>query len=320
MFLTYNPDSFLSGDAAFVTAVPVEESRTMFHAELAFENHHEGFIGIPHGGLPMGLCLDAWRRVGFPSYPIQVHFKFGGSGISIGEAAMFSVEYDPTNGVPQVCARITKPGDKTPYLSAQIRPASGSQEPFRIPTLPIEEFRLLPYYENCFVCGHHRTVVGLQRRFRLHEASGLPIVTTPWGESSEDSDRVESFLIGGDELHPAVLISIFDENTAWGGFMSVRAAGLSVRLDFILRRPVKKHEKLLFVGRPAGFRGNPKAPRFFKAEGTILATADSRAPEVVAYGHGEWIILEHYTEQIKKNLLPDGDWSWIFRGKENGSL
>jgi len=317
MFLESNPLSFLSGEDPFLPVEPVECSGDRFDAGLVFENHHEGFIGIPHGGLGMGLCLDAWRRIGRPSYPVRVRFKFGGSGISIGDPAIFTVEKDVNDGSPRVIARITKGGDRTPYLRAEISPSAVKGDSVPVMEVPADRFRDLPFYRNCFVCGHHRTVAGLQRRFRFHESATEKLVTTGWGLHSDDFDRAQRFLIAQEELHPAVLISIFDENTAWGGFMETGSAGLSVRLDFTLLRPVGRCESLLFVGKPAGVRGNPRAPRFFLAEGTILAMNDPGNPETVAFGRGEWIIMDHYTAQIKKNLLPEGDWDWIFR---NGSL
>jgi len=292
--------------------VPLDATELSVDEELTFEPHHEGFIGIPHGGLAMGLCLDAWHRIGQPSYPVDINFRFGGPGISIGDRAVFTVEQSPENDKPRVSARIGKEGDKTPYLRAEIRPANLSDRFHSLPTPPPEQFRGLPYYRNCFVCGHHRSITGLQRRFRLHDSNGSTVITTPWGYDSADFDRGKNFLIGKEELHPAVLISIFDENTAWGGFMITRAAGLSVRVDFTLLRPVGKEEKLLFVGEPAGIRGNPRNPRFFLAQGTILSMTDPGNPEPVAYGRGEWLIVDQYTQQIKRNLLPDDDWSWIF--------
>ena len=101
--------------------------------------------------------------------------------------------------------------------------------------------------------------------------------------------------------------------------MITGSAGLSVRMELTVLRPVKKHEHLMFLGRPAGIRGNPKSPRFFKAEGAVLGMADPLSPELVAYGAGEWVILGQYTEQIKKNLLPDGDWDWIFTAARGDS-
>lgn len=317
MFLKENPRSFLTGDDPFLPTALLEASETRVDRQLVFELQHEGFMGIPHGGLGMGLCLDAWRRTGMPAYPVRVHFKFGGTGIGIGDEAIFSVENKADGQDSRVLARITKNGDKSPYLRAEIGRAEHTDIPESVGTLPPEAFRPLPYYRNCFVCGHHRSIVGLQRRFRVHVNDDAPVVTTSWGQISEDRDRAESFLIGADELHPAALISIFDENTAWSGFMQTRSAGLSVRLDFTLLRPVRKNEPLIFVGRPTGIRGNPRAPRFFLAEGSILSLSDAARPEPVAFGKGEWIILDLYTEQIKKNLLPSGDWEWIFsKGEE----
>jgi len=318
MLIEHNAYSFLTGDDPFLDLRQVESSGSRYEAELSFEPHHEGFIGIPHGGLPMGLCLDMWRRSQLSTYPVDIRFKFGGTGIAIGDSATLTVEGDSEDHEPGITARITKAEDKTPYLSAHITPSRAGSLSKTTTRPPSIDFRCLPYYRNCFVCGHHRTVVGLERRFRLHEENGSHVVTTLWGQDAGDVDRAEAFLIAKDELHPAILISIFDENTAWGGFMDTRSAGLSVRLDFTLLRPVAKTEKLVFVGRPAGIRGNPRAPRFFKAEGEILSLADPQNPEPVAYGRGEWIILTAYTEQIKSNLLPEGDWSWIFSSGEVG--
>ncbi|MGB6066053.1 MAG: hypothetical protein WBG50_14730 [Desulfomonilaceae bacterium] len=315
MFIKPNDHSFLTGTDPFFKMVPLDETKARVDEELVFEPHHEGFIGIPHGGLPMGLCLDAWRRTREPSYPAEVNFKFGGSGIKIGEKAVFTVEQNPEDGKSCFSAHITKNGDKTPYLRAEIRSAATSDNHDGIPAPPTEHFRGLPYYRNCFVCGHHRTITGLQRRFRLHESDGATVITTPWGYDATDGDRSENFLIGEEELHPAVLISIFDENTAWGGFMMTRAAGLSVRVEFTLLRPVSRREKLLFVSEPTGTRGNPRKPRFFLAKGTILSMTDPGRPEPVAYGRGEWLIADQYTQQIKRNLLPEDDWSWIFPDK-----
>lgn len=315
MFIEYNPHSFLTGDASFLPVAPIETSTNRFDGELIFQSHHEGFIGIPHGGLPMGLCLDAWRRVGIPSYPVDVRYRFGGSGISIGDKATFTVELGTDDREPGVAAYITKNGDKKPYLRADISPSSGLADSTVFPGAPLTDHRPLPYYRNCFVCGHHRSVTGLEREFRFHPGEdGHMAVTTGWGFASEDVDRAAAFLIGPEELHPAVLISIFDENTAWGGFMRTGTAGLSVRLELTLLRPVMRREKLLFVGRPAGIRGNPRSPRFFMADGAIFCMDDPGRPEPVAYGKGEWIIMASYTEQIKQNLLPEDDWSWIFSG------
>jgi hypothetical protein len=304
-----NPYSFLTGADPFFNSTILEVTPDGWAEELTFEIRHEGFIGIPHGGLSMGLCLDAWRRIDAFSYPIDVRYKFGGSGITIGDSAVFAVEGSKDR--QPVVASITKTGDKTPYVKATITPAQ-SLDSASFPEPPSNEFRELPYYRNCFVCGHHREITGLQRRFRAHGENGSAVVTTPWGYDSDDLDRAACFLIGEEELHPAALISIFDENTAWGGFMATRAAGLSVRVDFTVFRPVQRTEKLLFVGRPAGIRGNPRAPRFFLAEGTIFSMTDPENPEPVATGRGEWLIVEHYTKQIKQNLLPADDWGWIF--------
>ena len=313
MFLAHNPKSFLTGDDPFLPRVPLEANASIVTEELVFQPKHEGFIGIPHGGLGMGLCLDAWRRSGQPSYPVTARFRFGGSGVGIGETTIFSVQKGVNELGPTVSARITKLGDKTPYVKADISQPGSSASSIPVGSPPNADFRELPYYRNCFVCGHHRTEPGLQRRFRVHSTNGDMLTTVAWdGRASEDGDRAQFFVIDRDELHPAILVSIFDENTAWAGFMQTRTCGLSVRVEMTLLRPVSVREQLLFVGRPTGTRGNPKSPRFFLAEGTIFSMPERGNPEPVAYGRGEWVIMDLYTQQIKQNLLPADNWQWLF--------
>ncbi|MFA6224464.1 MAG: hypothetical protein WC647_19360 [Desulfomonilaceae bacterium] len=312
MIVKHNPYSFLTGDSPFLKTQPMELSSGRFETEVLFELHHEGVIGRPHGGIAMGLCLDAWRRCADPEYPVDVSYKFGGSGVAIGETTDFSVEHELRANGPALIAEIVKRGEKTPYLKAQITHAEADANQ-RLPFIkPTGGMRKLPYYRNCFVCGHHREVIGLKRRFRVHPRGESPLVTTTWGAVDNDLDRAKQFKIANDELHPAVLISIFDENSGWAGFLATKGVGFTVRMNVRLTRPVSATEPLLFMSRPAGTRGNPRKPRFYMAEGTIVSMADPGSPEPVAWGWGEWLILEELTEQIKKNLLPANDWEWIF--------
>ncbi len=126
MYIRHNPHSFLTGDDPFLPTIPVDRNDGSVIEELTFTPRHEGFIGIPHGGLAMGFCLDAWRRTGAPQYPASVRFKFGGSGISIGDTAIFEVQDDHDEKGRRVIAKITGNGDKTPYLRAEIRHAEQS--------------------------------------------------------------------------------------------------------------------------------------------------------------------------------------------------
>jgi hypothetical protein len=314
--LIHNPDSFLCGDEPFIQTLTLAETDHSTEQELTFEPRHEGFIGIPHGGLAMGLCLDAWKRTELVLYPVEMRCRLGGSSVKIGDTCSFMVQRSPKGEEPRFLASLTKKGENAPYMRAEIFLHSQVGTIEAIPHEPDKTFRKLPYYENCFVCGHHRDALGLQRRFRVHTSDNHILTTTPWGSVDEDFDRAAKLLVAKDELHPAVLISILDENTGWAGFMQTRSAGLSVKMNFTILRPVKQTEELLFVGWPTGIRGNPKNPRFFSASGTILSMNSSNNPEPIAFVRGEWIILEEYTKQIRRNLLPKDDWQWIFRDKD----
>ncbi len=304
-----NSKSFLTGADPFLTLRLLNSDQRSIKYSFILEPHMEGFIGIPHGGIGMGLCIETWRTFGMGTYPIDVNFRFGGSGIHIGDEAILEIETGNTG--EYLIVKIVKPGDKTPYLKAEIRPADSSESYVSFTKVEDSKLRKLPYYRNCFVCGHYREVLGLQRRFMARRENGTSLCRVDWGQG-DDPDRAESFLLNSNELHPAVLTSIFDENTAWGGFLSTRSCGVSTKMNLRLMRPVADSEALVFLGKPTGVRGNPKAPRFYLAEGAVYAVNGSSNPEPVVCGQGEWLIMDYYTEQIKKNLIPADDWEWIF--------
>ncbi|MGO8823079.1 MAG: hypothetical protein ACLQO6_17895, partial [Desulfomonilaceae bacterium] len=201
MLLKDNPYSFLTGRDPFMPMEFQAQSDHNHVSKIQFELKHEGLLGIPHGGVGMGLCLDAWRNLGQPDYPVTVNFKFGGSGICIGDQAVFEINGRDLsqNGLD---LRITKDGDRKPYLRAEITAMKSTG--VSVPTWlgNYDNFRALPYYSNCFVCGHFRNEQGLRRRFRVHQNNSIVQITVPWGFDSEDFDRAGSFLISKDELHP----------------------------------------------------------------------------------------------------------------------
>jgi hypothetical protein len=265
----------------------------------------------------MGLCLDFFTRISDMDYPVRMDFKFGGTGVALGEPVVVAMEKEPGLG-PGAQVRIVKDGDKKPYLYGLFSKSKLDPSLSVPPFDPSSSFRRLPYYSNCFVCGRQRTEPGLERRFRYHHQSDRSETSVVWGGNEEDYHRSGNFLICADQLHPAVILSIFDENTGWAGFMKTSSAGLSIRISLDLLRPVSNNERLVFIGYPQGVRGNSRAPRFFKAAGAVLSIDDRHAVSTVAVGSGEWIIMEKYTTQLKENLFPRDDWNWVFPDKSGG--
>ncbi len=314
MNLKENKHSFISGENSFIEVEPIGKSKRTLEHKIVFEPRHEGFMGIPHGGLAMGVCFDYFHQGSLVQYPLRMDFKFGGSGLPIGEPASLIMSAAHENEfIKQVS--IKKSQDKKPYIHANFSNSLTRASQVKAPLEPSKDFKDLPYYKNCFVCGHERVEPGLQRRFRYHHDSLNRETSVQWGFCSDDFDRAKCFLIGPEELHPAVILSIFDENTGWAGFMHTSAAGLSVKISVDLFRPVSWDERLMFIGFPSGVKGNPKAPRFFKASGEVVSIDENGVISLVASGQGEWIIMDKYTAQLKDNLYPENDWAWIFPEK-----
>lgn len=70
-------------------------------ADILMDEHMDGWIGIPHGGISMGIMMDlAMQLDAHPGqdplrFPISAGFRFGGTKIQIGDLVHFDVTLTP---------------------------------------------------------------------------------------------------------------------------------------------------------------------------------------------------------------------------------
>ena len=83
----------------------------------------EGWIGIPHGGISMGIMmdlamtLDAYSHRDDRFFPVSADFRLGGTGVRIGDMLHFDVL--PVPGGAEGSATVDR--DSDPYLLSSIR-------------------------------------------------------------------------------------------------------------------------------------------------------------------------------------------------------
>ena len=291
------------------TILPVGDHVT---ADILMDERMEGWIGIPHGGISMGIMMDlAMHLDAYPSqdnlrFPVSADFRFGGTRIRIGDLLHFDVM--PATGGAEGSA--TADCNPLPYMTSSIRYRDSNGEHGRSFSvfMPekcndfLNELSLLPSYRNCFVCGIERNNPGLKRQFNFWGTSDK-IFVSPVGFSNADQDSFYRFSRNG-ILHPLPFLALLDETLGWGGFLLAGSGAVTVGIDFTFYRPVSSKEKLLFFGRGDRVRGRPSSRLLFWASGGAASVREDGTLEMVVSTSGQWFGIQDLTQQMRSSLLP----------------
>jgi hypothetical protein len=289
-----------------------QDVRGTTKVSICMDERTEGWIGIPHGGISMGIMTDlALSLSRFPKnndllFPFTADFRLGGANLKIGDTLHFQVA--PANGGAK--GEATADGDPLPYLSASFdyrkedrrhRDLFASFIPEHINEV-MAGLTLLPSYKKCFVCGLERNHPGLKRQFhRWDNRRGTVIAHT--GFQRGDADTFYLFQRGG-HLHPLPILALLDETLGWGGFLRSSSGGVTVQIGYTFYRTVSVNEKLVFFGRGDRFRGKVGSRLLFWASGGAAAVKEDGSLEMVVSSSGQWFGVQDLTEQMKTALLP----------------
>jgi hypothetical protein len=280
--------------------------------DVAMDERLEGWIGIPHGGISMGIMmdlamtLDAYPHQADLLFPISADFRLGGTTIKIGDSLHFDVM--PVSGGAEGNATVDR--NPVPYLSSSIRygERTGGHGDAFSPFMPekyglfLEGLIALPSYKNCFVCGVERSHPGLKRQFRLWETPDKIVVSSA-GFTSADQDSFYRFSRKG-FLHPLPFLALLDEILGWGGFLLSGSGAVTVGIGFTFFRPVASNEKLLFFGRGDRVRGRASSRLLFWASGGAASVREDGSLETVVSASGQWFGIKELNQQMRSSLLP----------------
>ena len=279
---------------------------------IYMDERMEGWIGIPHGGISMGIMTDLALSLNhFPKnnellFPLTADFRLGGASLKIGNILHFQVA--PDDGGAKGEANVD--GDPIPYMSASIdygkddiqqRDLFASFIPEHIDEV-MTSLTLLPSYKNCFVCGFERHHPGLKRQFHRWD-NRQRIVIAHTGFHSEDSETFYCFQRSG-HLHPLPFLALLDETLGWGGFLISSSGAVTVKISYTFYRPVSVNEKLVFFGRGDRVKGKADSRLLFWASGGAAAVKKDGRLEMVVSSSGQWFGVQDLTEQMKTALLP----------------
>ncbi len=282
-------------------------------AELLMEKKHEGWIGIPHGGIGIAAVLDladlCWRQHKGESlpFPFTISMKFG-DRCQLGDTLQLRAELD--DGQSQIIFRMQRPGQRQSYIAGTVEPDAGfaGGDLSSLPHLDEFERRAvltpLSIYENCFICGTKRRERGMRRRFFMAEHDGRYYILAKFGFDPGDAAIAESFQQAAGVLHPGVLGAVLDEICGWSGFIRHELFGVTVRLQMSFKRPVLVDEKLLFVAFEPEVRGRGSR-QIYRARGCLMSVLADGGYEAVATAAGQWLALPALREQFYQTRIEE---------------
>jgi len=293
----------------------IERDDHLIRCRLKMNRSTEGWIGIPHGGIGMGILMEMAFQIGGDEmhpvnrYPFNVEYRLGGASLRVGDA----VEATVIRGEGVLSGQILRDGEDEPYLRANIRhgeEGSHSKVQFQA-SLPARYQDIgnrllpLPYYRNCFVCGVERAEPGLRRRFYfVNGETTEKIVVSLAGFDEEDKQSFNRFQRNG-IVHPLPILALLDETLGLAAFMVSASGGVTVRINYTFYRDIRVGERLLFFGRGGKLRGKTPSRIMCRASGGVAVVGDDGALEPVISSSGQWLGIPALTQQMREALIPE---------------
>jgi acyl-coenzyme A thioesterase PaaI-like protein len=288
---------------------PITVLENRLRTSVLMDDRMEGWIGIPHGGIGMGILMDlamSLQGLRNPRYPLSAEFRLGGAPAAIGDVLSFDVAATDKGAAGEAAVH----DNPLPYMTGAIRygeDTAGAEDlfPSYMPHHAEEVLNRLsplPSYEKCFVCGIKRNHPGLGRQFHLWDHPGK-IVVSPSGFDRVDQDTFYRFQRDG-LLHPLPFLALIDETLGWGGFLISASGAVTVRIRYTFHRPVSVEERLIFFGRGERVRGRQNTRLLFWASGGAAAVKSDGTLERVVSASGQWFGVQELTGQMKTALRP----------------
>ena len=279
--------------------------------EMVFSRDHEGWMGIPHGGVAMTALLDladhCWLRIKGVNlvYPLEIDWRFA-DAVGIGDEMSLKAAVKDENSLLLSMRR--RDSEKI-YLSAEVRVAAEAAEvdfPLLEPELLQKkgaQHQPLEVYDNCFVCGLKRQKPGLRRRF-FRTVGVLPSIIVRFGGGSEGLQLASSFQQASGTLHPGVVAALLDELCGWSGILAGDLYGYTVRFKLHLNRLPILGEELFGIAPTPLVRGRG-ARKFYYPRGALYQKKRDGSLEIIAVATGQWLSREELRQQFDESHVDE---------------
>lgn len=287
------------------------------YSEMVFGSEHEGWQGIPHGGVAMTALLDladhCWLRVKGANltYPLTIEWRFA-DVVTIGDKMHLwaRVKDDST-----ILLSMQRQGSEKIYLRAEVRVNAelvkvdfGLPEPHELLQGGSKHYPL-EVYDNCFVCGRKRQLPGLQRRFFKTEINpdntgdqDFSAIIVRFGGAGTGADLSARFQQAPNRLHPGVLAALLDELCGWSGVLAGDLYGYTVRFKLNINRLPEIGDELFGFSPTPEVRGRG-ARKFYHPAGALYRQKDDGSTEIFASASGQWLAREELRQQFDESHI-----------------
>lgn len=278
--------------------------------ELAIDHRHEGWPGIPHGGIAMTALVelaDLLDRV-TGKYPIQTSFRFGGDKLVLGDRISISL----INMDECYRGEINKLSGVLPYMTGTL--VHRYEQKYEEELIALERLIERPYRSrNVFTIPDFVHRILFKREFQyLHRSREFEFRELPDGRiymlcffknSRGEIQHGELNQISAEQVHPGALLTMLDETLAWSGFLQVWQGGVTVSLMSYFMRPVNPHEQIFSLGICDSVRGSHLRKMVTCSGGIFSVTEKSIEP--VVFARGKWLTKPEFKDKMIRYLLAD---------------
>lgn len=287
-----------------------ERSSEGARAAMKIHERHEGWPGIPHGGVGMTSVLEL-ADLADPSLFEQewrADFRFGGDRLEVGDGV--TVEIKGAGGSWD--GSIIKIGGGQPYLRAVVRtvseeavePRYGRMEALLAEPVKAESSFTIPVFSDKIIFRDRYQSMHTRRVFEFRETKAGRIYTECLHEGESGSMQcTEMNTISASRVHPGAIIAILDETLAWAGFLTVWQGGVTVDLSVHFAGPIFLDDRIFSVGFCTGVKGRHRR-KLVSCSGGIFAVRGNRFVPIVTAA-GRWLTEPEYKEKMLGYIVPE---------------
>lgn len=265
-------------------------------ADIKIEKKHEGWPGIPHGGLAMTTfieLIDIAKE--YPAvFPYEYRFRFAGERLKCGDvvrcivnkgdARYFFGTFGKSLQQPYCNCRYSegRVHEYTEQIVEILKNNMNASTPFIIPNMSSKLINTS--------CSDHD-----QRTFYMTDyvTDKTYLILQLTGENNFATAQDGS-------VHNGVLTSLLDETMGWSTFLSVWQAGVTVELQITFYDNVYNNEKFFVIGFCDEIRGE-YGKKITTAYGGVVAQRGEELV-IVALAYGRWLTLPGFKELMVNYL------------------
>ncbi len=279
-------------------------------AVVKIDSRHEGWPGIPHGGVGMTSIIELADLADQSVFEQEwsADFRFGGDRLGVGDEVV--VEIAGADGLWD--GSIAGPGGGHPYLRAAVRAVSGglapgereSMEALLAEPVKTESSFTIPVFSDKIIFRDRYQSLHTRRVFEFRETMAGRIYTECLHEGESGSMQcTEMNTISPSRVHPGAIIAILDETLAWAGFLTVWQGGVTVDLSVHFAGPVFLDDRIFSVGFCTGVKGRHRR-KLASCSGGIYAVRGNRFVPIVT-ARGRWLTDPEYKEKMLGYIVPE---------------